>query len=273
MGNEKKSMVAMIIVTVIAIAVCVAIIIITQKDTESTIIKKTTLTKQKPKKEKTTAPIAVIDSISEEHKQAVNKDDWKDAGKELTNFLQSSKFKEMMSKQMTARSKAYLKELFEKHGIDEDTQTEIASIIAESQSKFMETMMEAGGMSGNIDDATREKLADIKQNTENQISDLSSAAFLADAKEKRDNEQKDYYMADLSVNLKDNPMSNDQRVAMENLYSENQVSNAERFILSPDELAQRKNNIDNGAKEILSESQYADYKKSSENPFAGMMHR
>ena len=278
MGNEKKSIVTMIIVTVIAIVVCVATVIIMQKKPEPQVVKKPIMTE--PKKEipkkivKKKAPKAKVVTVapkSEKNKKTDEAKEWKEAGAELASLLQGTKFKEMMMRRMSERNKAYLKDLFEKYDIDEKTQNEIAALISESQSQFMETLMTSGGMQGKIDDAAREKLTEIQQNTENQITDLSSSAFLADAKDKRKNELKDNYMNRLDRNMKDNKMSSDQRTEMDALYSENQVTDAERLTLPPSEIKQREDNIDNGAKDILDDDQYKNFKKSSSgSPFGSM---
>ena len=270
MRNDQKSIIAMVIVTIIAISVCIATVIVMQRKPEQSIVIKPTvieLKKKVPEKQKTEREHPLISVENSKEEKGDDAEEWKEAGAELANFFQSSKFKEMMMRRMTARTKAYLKELFEKYGIDEKTQGEIASVISESQAQFFSEIMASGGMRGNIDDATREKLISIQEEAENQIIDLSSTAFLADAKDKRSREMRENYLNRLDRNLKSDKMSDDQRAAMDQLYSENQISDSERFTLSPDEIKQRQQGMDNGAKDILSASQYKNYKRSSGNIF------
>jgi hypothetical protein len=275
MGNEKKSMIVMMAVTVIAVTVCVATILLMKKEKETPSTTKKIITEpekvipKKIEKKKIIPKKTVISTPSvTEEKKANEKEEWKEAGKELADFLQNSKFKDLIVKSMTARNKAYLKDLFDKYGIDKETQDAIAAVISESQSQFFSMMMSAGGMQGKLDDQTREKLIAMNKETEDQIANLASAAFLEDAKDKRSNELKNNYLNRIDRGLKgDNKMSNEQRAAMDALYSENQMTEIEMLTLPKDEIKQRQDSINNGAKEILSEKQYKSYKKTSSNPF------
>ena len=275
MGNDKKSMIAMMTVTIIAVTVSIATVIFMKTKSETPVAKKKILVEPKKKIPKKpivkksvhkVKPLPLTAATSEDKKKSET-EEWKEAGAELVSLLQNSKFQELMKKRMAGRYKAYLKDLFEKYGIDEKTQNEIANIIADSQSKFFGEVISSGGMRGKIDDETRERLAAIQRESEEQIINLSNAAFLADAKDKRNTDQRTQYLNRLDRGMKNDKMSDDQRTAMDNLYADNQISDVERLTLPPDEIKRRQDNIDKGAKDILSETQYKKYKKTPSNSF------
>jgi len=281
MGNEKKSMVTMLVLTIVAVAVCAGAIVFLKgnRDEEKVVLEEKKIEEPKvvKKKEivqvtKVVAPTPVAE-LTEEEKQSKQREDWKQASKEMMDMFQGSKMQELIHKRMSSRNKEYLSELFEKHGIDAEAQDLIASTITKSQSEFMQTMMQNGFRGGEQTEEQRaemaEKLTAINQAAEENIKNLSSDAFLADSKDKRNTEVRDHYIRRVDWGMKkDNKMDDKQKSSMNALYADNQVSEVEMLTLPKEDIAKRQENINNGARDILNEEQYKDFEKNETNAFS-----
>ena len=276
MNNEKKSMIAMMAVTVVAVAVCAGTIIFFQQDSSEkdeilieetvspVIIKKQV---QKPKVAKVQTHTVKKAALTDEEKKKKEADKWREAMEEF----QTSKMGDLIKQRMAGRVKEYLKELFDKYNISEKDREAIGMAIADAQMQSMQVLMMSRNQN-NADEAARaeraEKLAAIDAQTEESIRDLAGDGFLADAKEKRSSELRNNYMKRIDSSLKNNKMSDDQRSGMDALYAENQITETEVYTLPPEEIQRRKDNIKNGAQDILSPDQYKVYQKTSGNPFS-----
>lgn len=286
MSNDKKSIVIMFALTIAVVAVCAFTIVFIKSKNNKPVEDKVVVERKAipPKvkeevkevekvKEKVIEPIAPLPKaeLTEEEKKAKEAEEWKQAGKEMMDMFQGSKMQELIHRRMTARNKQYLAELFEKYGIDPKTQDLIAGTITQSQSKFMQTMMESGYFQNRDDEDKRmeigEKLSAINQKAEDEIKELAGDAFLADAQDKRKTELRNNYINRVDRSLKDNKMTDEQKSAMDSLYAQNQITEVEMFTLPKAEIDQRKLNINNGAQKILNEDQYSAYQKSNQNPF------
>lgn len=286
MGNEKKTMVAMLILAIAAVAICAGTIVFLNSKKEP-LEKKIVLEEPKPEEEiekkeekefvtkvvktEPKTPTPTNTPLTEEEKRKKRTEEWKQASKEMMEMFQGSKMQELIHKRMSARNKEYLADLFEKYGVDAETQDLIAETITQSQSQFMQTLMSSGFRNDRDNEEKRaeiaKKLAAINQEAEDNIMNAAGAAFLADAKEKRNTELRNANLKRLNWRLRDNKMTDEQQNAMDALYAQNQITEVEMFTLPKEEIDRRKENINSGAREILSEEQYSSYEKSNWDPF------
>jgi len=278
MENDQKSMGLMLVITFVALAVCAgAVFFMTGQKTDNEQPTKLLPVKEKQIRKPAKTVIKHVEPKRSSRSAVADKkkteaDEWKEAGQEMSEFLQTSKFRELMQRRMTQGIMDYLKDLFDKYNIDDKTRKEIADAVAASQFEFFNAMMASGYFRDKTEDKRKElgeKISDLQQRTEEQIKQLAGDAFLADAKDKHNAEQRSGFLNRLDRTLKKDKMTTDQRTAMDTLYQENQISQAEMFTLSKEELDQRRSNINNGAKEILSKEQYQAYKKTGDPLKAG----
>ena len=176
-------------------------------------------------------------------------------------LTKEEKKRKFMRKKMTERQKAYYADLFEKYGIDEEGQNAIVKSLTDAHMATRDLMWSSQYHTDKSDEArleVGEKLALIQEDANNQIIEIAGEEFLSDLEKKKSDSSREHFIKRLDKSLK---ISDEQKRELDALYSSTQTSFVERFTLPKDELDARKETLQNGIKDILTEEQYSKYQK------------
>lgn len=269
MIDSKKKIIVMVVFTFLLCASVIAItafVFVKQENPEPKIRKKVAIKTQQKKKRPVVTSSEIIaprsdELLTEEEKKKKLANEFKEAREELRASFQGSKMQKLIQKRLFEKKKAYLSDLFEKHGIDEEAQDAVVHSFIDGQMQIRDLMRSSQYYADRSEEKRveiGEKLALIQDEMDNQIKQIAGDGFFNDATEKQSASIRGNYIKRIGRSLK---MSDEQKNELDELYSSTQTSFVERFTLPKYELDSRTETFQNGIKEILTEEQYAKYKK------------